>query len=170
MLKRLNWFSANSNPVLVCGWLINFHPYVSDLHLPSRFITRSEMSLPTASAAARPIRNEGDAISSGLRLEFATTSLTARRTRPYLTILTELPNRYEARGAISGRLKKHDIGTNLRPTARRLPPRATSIREPRLVPARVRFESVSSHIYAPQTHLDLSTCRHRPLSNCMPWA
>ena len=38
--------------------------------------------------------------------------------------------------------------------APRLPSRATSIREPRLVPGRVRFKSVSSHISAPQTHLD----------------
>ena len=32
--------------------------YVSDLHHPSRFITRSEMFPPTASAAAPPMRNE----------------------------------------------------------------------------------------------------------------
>ena len=38
--------------------------------------------------------------------------------------------------------------------APRLPSRATSIREPRLVPGRVRFESVPSQISAPQTHLD----------------
>ena len=73
--------------------------YVSDLHLASRFITRSETSLPTANAAAPPIRNECNAISSGLRHDFATTSLTARRARPYLTTLAELPNRYEVRAA-----------------------------------------------------------------------
>ena len=66
--------------------------YVSDLHLASRFITRSETSLPTANAAAPPIRNECNAISSGLRHDFATTSLTARRARPYLTTLMELSN------------------------------------------------------------------------------
>ena len=140
---------------------------MSDLHLPSRFITLSEMSLPTASAAAPPIRNECKAISSGLRRDFAIPSLSARRARPYLTTLarlsnrpylttlTELPNRYEARGACSGRLRKHDISTNLRATTTRLPSRATSIREPRLMPARVRFESVPSHISVPQTHLDV---------------
>ena len=50
--------------------------HVSDLHLPFRFINHSKMSLPTASAAAPPIPNEGNAISSGLRRDFATTSLT----------------------------------------------------------------------------------------------
>ena len=73
--------------------------WVSDLHLPSRFITRFEISLPTESAAAPPIRNGCNAISSGLRRDFGTTSFTARRARPYLTTTTELPNRYEARGA-----------------------------------------------------------------------
>ena len=80
-------------------------------HLTSRFITRSEMSLPTASAAAPPLRNECNAISSGLRRDSVTTSLTAWRARPYLTTLTglpngtylttlkEQPNRYVARGA-----------------------------------------------------------------------
>ena len=84
--------------------------HVSDLHLPFRLITRSEMSLPTASAAAPPIHNECHAISSGLRRGFGTTSLTVRRARPYLktftglpnrpcpTTITLLPNRYEARG------------------------------------------------------------------------
>ena len=92
-----------------------FRMYVSyirvGLYLRSRFITRSEMSLPTASAAAPPIRNECNAISSGLRRDSVTTSLTAWRARPYLTTLTglpngtylttlkEQPNRYEARGA-----------------------------------------------------------------------
>ena len=81
--------------------------YVPDLHLPSRLITRSEMSLATATTAAPPIRIECNAISLGLRRDYATTSLTARRARPYpatltgisnrpyLTTLTELPNRYE---------------------------------------------------------------------------
>ena len=117
------------------------------------------------SVVAPPIHNECNA--SGLRRNFATTLLAARRarphltnlrelsTRPYLTTLTELPNRYEARGAWSERLRKHDNSTNLRPMAPRLPSRTTSIREPCLVPARVRFESVPSHISAPQTHLDL---------------
>ena len=85
--------------------------HVSDLHLLSRFITRSEMSLPTASAVAPPIRNECNAKLSGLRRDFATTSLNSRRARPYvttftglpnrphLTTLTEPPNRYEAREA-----------------------------------------------------------------------
>ena len=65
--------------------------YVPDPHLPSCFITPFEMSLPIARAAAPPLRNECNAFSSGLRRDFATTSLTAWRTRQYLTILTELP-------------------------------------------------------------------------------
>ena len=117
------------------------------------------------SVVAPPIHNECNA--SGLRRNFATTLLAARRarphltnlrelsTRPYLTTLTELPNRYEARGAWSERLRKHDISTNLRPMAPRLPSRATSIHDPCLEPAHVRFESVPSHISALQTHLDL---------------
>ena len=52
--------------------------------------TRSEMSLPTASVAAPPIRNECNAISSGLRRDFATTSFTARRARPHFTTLRGL--------------------------------------------------------------------------------
>ena len=85
--------------------------YVSDFHLPSRYITRSEMSLPAASVVDPPIRNECNANTSGLRRDFATASLTFLRARPYLrtptglpnrpylTTLTELPNRYEATGA-----------------------------------------------------------------------
>ena len=96
-----------STSMLFCMYAL----YVSDPPLPSRYITRSEMSPPAASAVAPPIRNECNANSSGLRRDFATNSLTARRARPYLTTLTELPhrpyltaltelpNRYEARGA-----------------------------------------------------------------------
>ena len=73
--------------------------WVSDLHLPSRFITRSEMSHPTGSTASPPIPNGCNTISSGMRRDFVTTSLTDRRARPYLTTTTELPNRHEARGA-----------------------------------------------------------------------
>ena len=70
--------------------------YLSDIHLPSRLITLSEMSLPAGSVVAPPIRNECDANSSRLRRDIATTSLLDRRARPYLTTITELHNRYEA--------------------------------------------------------------------------
>ena len=72
--------------------------YASDLHLPSLCITRSQMSPPATSVVAPPIRDECKANLSGLRPDSATTFLTARRVRPYHTTLTELPNRYEARG------------------------------------------------------------------------
>ena len=71
--------------------------YVSDLHLPSSFITRSEMSPPTASAAAPLYATSARAISLELRRDIATTSSTARSVRLYLTTITGLPKRYEAR-------------------------------------------------------------------------
>lgn len=42
--------------------------YVSDVHLPSLWITRSEISPPTARVDAPPIRSECKAKSLGLRI------------------------------------------------------------------------------------------------------
>ena len=98
--------------VLAISMLLHVHAlHLSDLHLPSRSITSSEMYPPAATAVASPIRNACNANSSRLRRDLTTTSLTAQGARPYLTTLTELSNRlylmtlmelsnrHEARGA-----------------------------------------------------------------------
>ena len=74
--------------------------YASDLHLPSTYIALSDTCPLAVGAVAPPIRNEYNTNSSGLRRDFAITSLPARRPQAYLaTLLTELSNRpYLVRG------------------------------------------------------------------------
>ena len=86
--------------------------YVSDLHLPSLCITRSEMSPPAASVVAPPICNECKANSSGLRPDSAATSWAARGPGH----ISRLLRNYQTGTRRGGRDQEHQGSTASTPT------------------------------------------------------
>ena len=68
---------------------------------------------PRAWSLLRCATTVTQANSSGLRPDFAIKSSIGRRARPYLNTLAGIRQRYEERGAGSGRLERHGINSNI---------------------------------------------------------